>query len=143
MTTNNASSRRRGRRDTEARARLAPLVASGSALCSRCLEPIHPDEPWDAGHIDDLALGGAADGPVAPEHRSCNRRAGARLGLALRSTTRRRRRPEAWLASALDGPVFFQTGSSRARPVARVFSPRDPEFGTTTMHAHARREATA
>lgn len=140
--TSTSSQRRRGRRDQEARARLVPLVASGTAVCSRCLEPIDPTEPWDAGHIDDLALGGAADGAVAPEHRSCNRRAGARLGLALRSTTRRRRRPEQWLDSASAGPVFFQTGLSRARPVAGFLSPNDPAFGTATMHDHARQEAT-
>ena len=87
--------RHQGRRDQAARAQLAPLVASGRAVCWRCGKQIKPDEPWDAGHLEDLALGGRPDGERAPEHRSCNRSAGAKLGRSLAS--RRRLRPQVFL----------------------------------------------
>lgn len=35
------------------RKELAPTVAAGLAVCARCGEPIHPDEPWDLDHADD------------------------------------------------------------------------------------------
>ena len=85
-------------RDKRARAHLAPIVASGLAVCWRCTEPIDPTEPWDVGHLEDLALGGDPD-LVAPEHRYCNRAAGARLGRLLRR--RRRLQP----ARFFQGPV--------------------------------------
>jgi len=83
-----------GRRDRAARAALAPDVAAGLAVCGRCLRPIAPDEPWDAGHVEDVATGGDPRGPVRPEHTSCNRSAGAALALDLRRPSRRR--PGAW-----------------------------------------------
>jgi hypothetical protein len=51
---------------------VAEFVLSGRAACSRCGELIVPGEPWDLGHRDGtLELAG-------PEHRRCNRSAGAR-----------------------------------------------------------------
>lgn len=87
--------RRTTRADVVARALLAPLVAAGSAVCWRCRQPIAPDDDWDAGHLDDVALGGDPNGPRQPEHSACNRAAGARLSKVLRR--RRRMRPAVFL----------------------------------------------
>lgn len=57
---------------------LAPVVAAGEAVCARCHLRIAPGAPWDLGHSDDRRSW------TGPEHRSCNRRAGA--------VTRNRRR---------------------------------------------------
>jgi hypothetical protein len=38
--------------------------------CWRCGQPARPHDPWEAGHTP--------TGHLAPEHRSCNRTAGAR-----------------------------------------------------------------
>jgi hypothetical protein len=46
-------------------------------ICGRCLQPLLPGEPWDAGHIEAAALGGGPE--VRPEHVRCNRGDGARL----------------------------------------------------------------
>lgn len=59
---------RYGRAHREVRARMAPIVATGTARCARCGEFIGPGEQWDLGHDD-------AD-PTrysGPEHRRCNR----------------------------------------------------------------------
>lgn len=93
MPPSQSPNRRRGRRDQAARAALAPLVASGKAKCWRCNQPIDPREPWQAGHLDDLVLGGDPDGTRLPEHRVCNTGAGARLGNRLRGRRARRLRP--------------------------------------------------
>jgi hypothetical protein len=55
------------------RKRVATLVASGMAVCWRCGKPIAPGMPWDLGHDD-------YDRRIyrGPEHRYCNRSAGAR-----------------------------------------------------------------
>lgn len=55
-------------RHKQARKMLAPLVASGQALCSRCGEPIPAAGPFDA---DERPHGFEAAHPV------CNRRFGA------------------------------------------------------------------
>lgn len=110
--------RRRGRADQEARARLVPLVASGLAICARCHTPILPTDEWDAGHVDDLALGGHPAGPVAPEHRRCNRAAGARLGNTIR-TRRGRVRLADWLN-------FFPVAHPTNTPERPFFLPTIP-----------------
>ena len=99
--------RHRGRRDQAARKAWAPKVATGLVNCWACGLPITPTQPWDLGHLEDLATGGAAAGPRRPEHRAkadCpaggNRRRGAELGRALRrgdDPTRRRGRLSQWL----------------------------------------------
>lgn len=68
----------------------APIVAQGLTACARCGQPIVG--LWDLGHPDDRP-----GGRKLPEHRSCNRAAGAR------KTNRQRRgwkppppRPQVW-----------------------------------------------
>ena len=113
--------RHQGRRDQAARARLAPLIASGRAVCWRCAQPIDPAEPWDAGHLDDLALGGDPAGERQPEHRACNRSAGAQLGRNL--TARRRLRPTRFLGGPLNrgqtSVPFSPTGTPPPAPAPR------------------------
>lgn len=84
-----------GRRITVLRSRWAPRVATGLVTCPRCTLPITTAQPWDLGHRHDLALGGDPAGAMVPEHSSCNRAAGARLGHTLRRAPSRRL--EAWL----------------------------------------------
>lgn len=72
------------------RALLMPIVKAGNAVCWRCKQPIGTRQHWDAGHLRDLAKDPSqaqapaadliAQGAVKPEHRTCNRRAGARAG---------------------------------------------------------------
>lgn len=80
-----------GRAAQAARARLAPLVASGSAVCWRCRTPIHPDQRWHVGHLVDIAQGGNVNDPLnhAPEHGRCNERAGGQLAQAMARQARR------------------------------------------------------
>jgi len=52
------------------RARLAPQVAAGFAMCSRCGLRIEPGQAWDLDH-------GSNGGYRGPSHASCNRAAGA------------------------------------------------------------------
>lgn len=88
--------RRAGAADQAARRALAAQVAAGLAVCPRCLEPITPGQAWDAGHVDDLGTGGHRAGPVRPEHATCNRSAGGRLGNEIRRARRGRRRLGEW-----------------------------------------------
>ncbi len=60
------------------RARLAPIVATGTARCARCGEFIGPGEHWDLGH-DDLDPARYA----GPEHRRCNRSTAANAAAAV------------------------------------------------------------
>lgn len=79
-----------GARLTKLRRSWAPNVDAGLARCPRCLRIIQPGEAWDLGHVHDLALGGHPAGRMLPEHASCNRSAGARLGNVTRRRSRRR-----------------------------------------------------
>ncbi|GAA4627294.1 hypothetical protein GCM10023113_27700 [Cellulomonas oligotrophica] len=66
------------------RAAWAPAVERGEVTCARCGHPIAPAAAWDLGHVD----GGRPDEYQGPEHRRCNRGAGART-----ANRRRRRHP--------------------------------------------------
>lgn len=57
-----------GRAHQRARARLAPLVATGTVVCARCGELIGAGEDWDLGHDDNDRLRYSG-----PEHARCNR----------------------------------------------------------------------
>ena len=52
------------------RARLAPVVATGTVPCARCQELIGPEDRWELDHRDD------GRGWLGPSHSSCNRSAG-------------------------------------------------------------------
>lgn len=76
-----------GHEHRQERQRWKPIVDAGLAICQRpiCLHPtrrIHPGEPWDLGHTDDRT------GYTGPEHRRCNRAAGARTANAQRRAAR-------------------------------------------------------
>jgi hypothetical protein len=76
-----------GHQHRQMRERWRPVVDAGHATChaARCLHPtrrIQPGEPWDLGHNADRT------GWAGPEHRRCNRAAGARTA----NTQRRARR---------------------------------------------------
>lgn len=72
----------RGSHDRRAQAVRDTANADPTTTCRRCgltlaekrLEK--PNDTWDAGHLND----GQVNGPLVPEHASCNRSAGARLG---------------------------------------------------------------
>ncbi len=66
------------------------MLATTPEICARCGMGPRAADPWEAGHVTDLALGGANE--VQREHRSCNRKAGAQLGMALA-----RRSVTAWM----------------------------------------------
>lgn len=129
-----------------ARRALAPVVASGRAVCPKCGKPIRPGEPWQAGHVADLALGGATAGPMVPEHRSCGSSAGAKLGNQLRARPRRRladwlRREYAILSCVMSAhiacpcqseraPLFFWSTDSRTTPRVLLSLPRFTQLST-------------
>ena len=109
MTTNRLT----GHALRQARAAWTPALATGRVICPRCRQPITPTQAWDLGHTTDLALGGDPASTV-PEHRSCNRAAGARLGNDLRRARTRRRRLAQWLS-------FFERPNPRATPTPPIF----------------------
>ena len=49
--------------------------ANPQTRCWRCGQPAIEGDPWQAGHIRD----GDPSSPLAPEHTSCNARAGNNL----------------------------------------------------------------
>lgn len=76
----------------QARKRIQPLIDAGDAVCARCGHPIRPGQAWDVGHVLPLDTHGhLADDPanMRPEHRRCNRSAGARQGNRKRGRVRR------------------------------------------------------
>ena len=76
------TSARYGWAHQQVRSRVARLVLSGQAYCTRCGHPIHPLSKWDLDHSDDgTRFLGAA-------HRKCNRAAGAIKGNGLRRANR-------------------------------------------------------
>lgn len=84
-----------GAEHQQLRARWAPVVKAGGARCHavECVMPsrvIRPGAAWDLGHADDRS------GWTGPEHRRCNRRAGAIKRNRLRAA--RRRRPQVELS---------------------------------------------
>jgi hypothetical protein len=53
------------------------MLRSTPEICGRCGQGPRANDPWEAGHIVAVALGGGPE--VRREHRSCNRRHGAQL----------------------------------------------------------------
>lgn len=68
------------------RKRVAALPPPTGQLCPYCHKPMWPGTKLDADHTRARALGGH-DSPLRWAHRSCNRRAGQRLGMNLRART--------------------------------------------------------
>ena len=62
----------------------AAANADPSTTCWRCGQTAKAGDPWQAGHTRDSD----PTAPLAPEHRSCNAAAGARL------TNKRRNKPK-------------------------------------------------
>lgn len=71
-----------GLRHKQVRASWVPKVDAGVVDCARCGERIEPGRPWDLGHTEDRS------GYTGPEHRTCNRRAGARNGALVTHASR-------------------------------------------------------
>jgi hypothetical protein len=65
------------------------IAAARVVTCIQCGGPIDTQlDPWDVGHVVDLAAGGSA-ADVGPSHRRCNRSAGGRLGAQITHAKRR------------------------------------------------------
>lgn len=64
------------------RAQALELLRDGVDRCPRCGQPMWSWQALDWGHATDLARGGDPSRRRL-EHRACNRRAGARLSLAI------------------------------------------------------------
>lgn len=73
-----------GKAHQRARARWAPIVATGKAACGRCGHLIAKGEPWDLGH-DDLDRSRYR----GPEHVGCNRAAPRHSLFGVERTSRR------------------------------------------------------
>lgn len=81
VTPGSTSARGYGHGHQVERDRWRPAVEAGEVNCARCRRRITPGTPWDLGHTDDRS---AYQGP---EHRSCNRSAGAANSHARRAMT--------------------------------------------------------
>jgi hypothetical protein len=71
----------RGDYQRRARAVVARANANPATTCWRCGQPARPDDPWQAGHLNDGQVGG----PLQAEHRSCNARAGQAISARRRA----------------------------------------------------------
>jgi hypothetical protein len=65
----------------------ATLMAMSPQVCMRCGQGPRYGDPWEAGHV--TALGGGT--ALQREHRSCNRRHGAKLKEVLRRLRKEQR----------------------------------------------------
>jgi hypothetical protein len=77
---------RRRADEAEHRSRRKAMLLTTPEVCGRCGGGPRWWDPWEAGHIVAAALGGGPE--VRREHRSCNRKAGGELGVALRKVRR-------------------------------------------------------
>lgn len=85
------SNRAWGRQHRKAKSFLAP---PNGAPCPYCRKPMLPGQTLDADHVVPQALGGG--GELRWAHSSCNRRAGAELGNALRNCRIRQSWTDRW-----------------------------------------------
>lgn len=71
------------------RAKHAPSVKAGAAVCCRCGRPILPGQAWQADHWPiPLEFGGTE---THPAHAHCNTSAGGKRGAAITNAKRRAR----------------------------------------------------
>jgi hypothetical protein len=103
-----------GWRHQRVRAAWRPRVDAGLVDCARCGEPIVPGEPWDLGHddVDRSRYQG-------PEHRACNRSAGA--------GRRRPTREEALAVWAARENEYWES-VARERQAAAAAARREPRI---------------
>jgi hypothetical protein len=66
-TTTGTTARGYGAEHQAKRRRVAQLVDSGHATCSRCGQPIQPGKAWDLEHLENRT------GYRGPSHAKCNR----------------------------------------------------------------------
>ena len=75
-----------GAQSRKARAKLAPAVRAGRAVCCRCGLPILPGQRWHADHYPvPRELGGTE---LAHAHEHCNTSAGGKRGAQLTNSRR-------------------------------------------------------
>ena len=67
----------RGTYGADHQARRDLMLRSTPEVCARCGLGPRAWDPWEAGHVEDVVNGGGPE--VQREHRSCNRRAGAKV----------------------------------------------------------------
>lgn len=82
----------RGGYKTAARHLRHAAKSNPDTTCWRCGLTARPGDPWEAGHVVDGMVGS----PLAPEHRSCNRAAGARKRNAIARSKRDRGTRARW-----------------------------------------------
>ena len=70
----------------------ARILATLPAPCIECGRPVIVGQRWEVGHRVPLALGGSVT-DYGPSHRSCNRKAGGRLGAAMTNRRDPRNQP--------------------------------------------------
>jgi 5-methylcytosine-specific restriction endonuclease McrA len=74
---------------------LSQWSADLSTRCMRCGQRARVADPWEPGHIIDVAQGGTDQiSNLRPEHRSCNRKAGAELAARRRKEAADKRAAE-------------------------------------------------
>ena len=71
----------------------ASIKAQLPLPCVHCGYPVYGDQPWDVGHIVDLAKGGGLH-DYGASHRKCNRSAGGKEGAI--KTNRLKRNTRSW-----------------------------------------------
>lgn len=103
----------------KARTRALAQLEEGTP-CPFCGRPMYPEQELDYDHTVPLAQGGQ-DSPRRLSHSSCNRRAGGRLGAALRNGSARRTAP----------PVPAQT--ARPAPGAPCYSCGQPMLASQRL----------
>lgn len=75
-----------GAQSRKARAKHAPAVRAGAAICCRCGRPILPGQAWHADHYPIALEHGGTE--TQPAHAHCNTRAGGLRGAQLTNAKR-------------------------------------------------------
>jgi hypothetical protein len=81
------------------------------AICARCRKGPRPNDPWEAGHVVSVALGGGPE--IRPEHRSCNRKAGGQLKSSIRKSTLEKK-----AAARIEETGFFLSSAQESQQAA-------------------------